>query len=198
MATQGNVFAQDTVDRGPWYLYDRALIQAAGTTLPTEIDFFQIPIGQVPPGGVTAKTKSDTNLKGKGASLQPPQKLDVSSVGWLVAGNVAETDIINLTEQYYFEFTIGDKIFVEGLVQLHPAGGGVWASMGAGTLFALGLPSDSSSRRFPDFPRTIPPNVFFQVALKTGGAGLVLTNVTGSEGIRITCILDGIIDRAVQ
>jgi hypothetical protein len=198
MATQGNVFAQDTVDRGPWYLWDRALIQAAGTTLPTEIQFFSIPIGAVPPGALLAKTKSDTNLVGKGNSLDPPKKLDVSCIGWIVAGDVSETDIINLTEQYYFEFKIGEKVFVEGLTQLHPAGGGVWASMGAGTLFALGLPSDSSSRRFPDYPRTIPPNVYFGVQLKTGGAGLLLTNVTGSTGIRVTCILDGIIDRAVQ
>ena len=195
MAGPGNVYAEGSVDRGPWFLYDRAIIIAVNTALATSYSFFSVPIGQ------SSKTKQDTNLEGRGNSLAPPNRLDVQSIGFAVRSNVLLSDLQTFLETYWFEFKIGNKVYAEGPLHAFPAGIGVNAGTTRTNEAAvnIGEPTLIATRRFPDFPRTIPPNVFFGVSVYTGGTGFTTaTTAAGGQGLQIMCILDGIMDRSVQ
>jgi len=106
-----------------------------------------------------------------------------------------------LMETYWFEFKIDDKIYAEGPMQCYPGGAGIWAATTRTNeaFVNIGEPALIATRRFPDYPRTIPPNVNFSVNLYTGGTGFTTsTTGNGGTGLQIMCILDGIMDRAVQ
>lgn len=189
----GNVFMSDTVDRGPWILWDRITV-AANTAVPTSNQFFSAPIGGT-------KTKTDTNLV-QGNRLPPPQSFAVHMIGFIIGSNVLQADLVNLLRNYYFEFKIDQKIFAEGPLHLFPGGAGVSgvvsidgnAAAATASSWNIGFPSVAATRRAPEFPRRIPPNVYFGVELK----GTSFTTSATGTGLDILCVLDGIIDRSVQ
>ena len=195
MASRGNVFLEGQVDEGPWPIYDRAIILAAGAAVATSYNFFSTPIGGT-------KTKQDTNLRGQGNTLQT-MNLAVQSVGFAVRSNVLLADLQTFLETYYFEFKVGDAIYAEGPLHLYPAGVGI-AGLSTRTNEAainIGEPTLIAARRFPDYPRLIPPNVHFGVDVYTGGTGFTLSAATTSPagaGLQIMCILDGLRTKAVQ
>jgi hypothetical protein len=197
----GNVFVQDVVDRGPWIFWDRQTSAAGGNTS-TPYTFFTTPIGG-------SKTKSDTNLK-KGNQLPPPQAFSLSSIGFVFASTMLPADLATFLKNYYFEFTIGSKVFAEGPLHLWPGGAGIsgFASTNHATTALVqtvnvGVPDLNACRRFPDYPRIIPANVFFGLnvigtvfALVATVASTIVSPAYG--GLDCMSILDGVYDREVQ
>lgn len=190
----GNVFVGDTVDRGPWILYDR-LTTAANTATPTSYQFFAVPIGGT-------KTKVDTNLL-QGNRIAPPSAFHLHAIGFAIGPQMAFVDVWQLLRNYYFELKIGQKVFAEGPLHCFPAGtglSGIIALDGSTAAtraesFNNGLPSPVYMRRFgPEFIRTIPANVYFGVEVR----GNSFTTSASGQGIDLMVILDGIADREVQ
>jgi hypothetical protein len=198
----GNVFASDVVDRGPWLFYDRLTTAAAATTLGSYM-FFSTPIS-------STKTASDTNLQAN--RLPPPQAMSVQSVGFIFAPIMLFADMWNFMKNYYFQFIIGSKVFAQGPLHLYPGGGGISAALAtnSGTAAMLqvvnnGDPSLLACRRFPDYPRIIPANVFFGLNVISGASTFTLAATVASTvvspaygGLDVMAVLDGILDREVQ
>ncbi len=201
--TVGNVFAQDVIDRGPWVFYDRQTTSAGSTTSGTYF-YFTTPIGGT-------KTKSDTNLV-QANRLPPPQAFSVSSIGFVFATNMLHSDIRQMILNYFFEFKIGQKVFAEGSLDLFPGGVGLMGAVSTNhattalvSVLNNGDPSLLATRRFPDYPRIIPANVFFGLNVISGAATFTLAATVASTivssaygGLDLRAILDGIYDREVQ
>jgi hypothetical protein len=199
----GNVFAQ-AIDRGPWMLYDTQT-DTQGTAWNTSYPFF----GNTAGGG--ARGKTTTNLV-QANRVPPPYAFHAHSVGFYFGPSTLMADIISLLEHYHFEFKIGEKTFAEGLLQFWPAGAGVtgWASTNSATVAVIqsivnGQPSVQATRRFPEYPRTIPQNVYFGLEVKSSSISGNLTAQVASTavspvygGLTLVAVLDGVYDRAVQ
>ncbi len=201
--TVGNVFAQDVIDRGPWVFYDRQTTAAGSATSGTYY-FFTTPIGGT-------KTKSDTNLV-QANRLPPPQAFSLSSIGFVFATNMLHSDTRQFILDYFFEFKIGQKIFAEGCLDLFPGGIGLMGTVATNhattaliSVLNNGDPSLLATRRFPDYPRIIPANVFFGLNVISGAATFTLASTVASTivssaygGLDLRAILDGVYDREVQ
>src|SRR5579863_442959 len=200
----GNVFMQDVVDRGPWLFYDR-LQTAQNTNTQATYAFFNTP------QGTGAKTKSDTNMV-QGNRLPPPQAFSMQHIGFIFATTMLFADIAGFIKNYYFELKIGTKVFAEGPLHLFPGGAGLSGALATNhattamlQIVNNGDPSLLATRRFPDYPRIIPANVFFglnvisgasTVALAAQVASTVISPVYG--GLDLMAVIDGVYDREVQ
>lgn len=199
----GNVFAQDVVDRGPWLFWDRQTT-AAGAATAAVYNFFSVAIGGT-------KTKSDTNLL-QANRLPPPQAFSVQSIGFVFAATMLLADLAAFIKNYYFEFKIGQKVFAEGPLHLFPGGAGIQAAFATNhattslqSAVNNGDPSVLATRRFPDYPRIIPANVYFGLNVISGAATVNLAATVASTivspaygGLDCMAILDGVYDREVQ
>jgi hypothetical protein len=204
MAPQaGNVFVQDVVDRGPWLFYDRQTTAAAAVTALVYNAF------NVPYGGT--KTKSDTNLR-QANHLPPPQAFAMSSIGFILATTMLFADAAQFLKNYFFQLTIGSKVFGEGPLHLFPGGAGIYgfastnhATTSLQQCINNGMPNLSAARRFPDYPRIIPANVFFGLDIIAGAATFTLAAAVVSTivspaygGLDVMAVIDGVYDREVQ
>lgn len=199
----GNVFMQDVVDRGPWLFYDRQTT-AQGTNTANRYDFFNVPIGGT-------KTKSDTNMIQQNR-LPPPQAFSMSHIGFIFASTMLFADVASFIKNYYFELKIGTKVFAEGPLHLFPGGAGIsgFAATNHATTALIqavnnGDPSLLATRRFPDYPRIIPANVYFGLTVYQGAAAVALAATVASTivspaygGLDLMSIVDGVYDREVQ
>lgn len=185
----GNVFAPEMIDRGPAVLYHR-IRQAAGSTTQTVYQFFSEAIGP-------SVTKVDTNLV-QANRLPPPQAFQVVGVGFQFGPGMVLADIEQFLLNYYFEFKIGMKVFLEGPLSLFPAGGGIGGFTGENVgVYDVGLPVPQAVRYFENYPRIIPPNVYFGVQVQ-GDAFTLTASGNGGKGLQLMACLFGIWDREVQ
>jgi|ERR1041384_690924 hypothetical protein len=203
MGPTGNVFAADQVDRGPGLLYDRQTT-AVGTATAATYNFFTIPVGGT-------KTKADTNLV-QGNRIPPPQAFHAMSLGFYFNPKMTLLDIITFQTNYWMEFKIGIKVFLEGPLQYYPAGCGLTgfaatnhATTGLLLATSNGDPNVTARRAFPDFPRTIPQNVYFGVNVMgttfTTNASVAAVAGIGAPAygtIDILSSIEGVYDREVM
>lgn len=203
-SVSGNVFAEGQIDRGFGVLYDRQTT-AVSTATPNAYYFFSTPISGT-------KTKTDTNLT-QGNRLPPPEAFHVQSVGFHTGPKMLLIDLVALMINYYFEFRIGQKPFLEGPLFLFPSGAGingfatttVTANTGMLQTTSNGEPSALARRTFGDYPRTIPPNASFGVnvlgtSFTTIAAVAAIAGIGSPAygGVDLMAILEGLWDRPVQ
>jgi hypothetical protein len=200
-SSAGNVFVDGVVDRGPWFFYDRATA-AAGATTSNNMAML---------GRNFGLTQSDTNMI-KANALPPPQAFAMSSIGFAFATTMLFADIATFIKNYFFNLTIGSKVFATGPLHFWPAGVGL---MGFGStnhattalmqVINNGDPSLTACRRFPDYPRIIPANVFVGLNILAGAGTITLAATVASTivspaygGLDVMVDLDGVYDREVQ
>jgi len=198
----GNVFVQDMIDRGPRLIWHRQTA-AAGTTTGPLYAYFNTTAG--------ASGKNITNLL-QANRVPPPEAMMLMSLGFRFAVNMLPADTIAFIDAYYFELVIGRKIFIEGILDQYPAGCGLsgWAATNHATTALIqstnnGDPSLLAQRRFNDWPRIIPANVYFEVDVKLGGTAVALAASVASTvvspaygGLNLRVDGDGLYDASVQ
>jgi len=205
-----NAIMRGWVDRGPWAFWDEAFFVNA-TALPSQINFFAIPVNQQNTqgvAGVTAnlpKTKLMTNMRDQN-KLVPPQCLLLMRIGVQFSSNFLKPDIDNFLNSYWLELKIDQKVFHEGWLIDFPAGGGLMGvtENSGESVYVNGLPTPTFQRKYGDWAKYIAPEQYFSVTLFLGlssgqaipvlGSGSAAVNYAGN--LRIT--LDGLTDRSVQ
>jgi len=197
-----NTFIGNTLDRGPWILYDEQQVTQAAA-VPTALQFFNIPVGGTIVGGPlngTTKTKLQTNMK-KANQLPQPQRFLLRSLSFFFQASTQLIDQILITEACYFEFKIDDKIYHEGLIQFFPSGLGLDGLPGGAAavdLVQIGQRTLTARRDFGDYSRVISDALSFTLALYFPTAVTATTTANGGNNICLVAIMDGILDRLVQ
>lgn len=121
-----NPIAPNQADIVKWVLYDR-FVFAAGTTVPNNFKFFTQPIG------TAGKTKIDTNLD-QVQRLPDPLWFNTEGLGFYFSGKTIPTDIEAFFDSEYMEYWIGQKVYLEGPIQVFPGGAGLYGSLAGSTL----------------------------------------------------------------
>ena len=106
-----------------WVLYDR-FIFAAGTTVPNNFKFFTQPIG------TAGKTKIDTNLD-QVQRLPDPLWFNTEGLGFYFSNKTNVTDMQAFMDSEYMEYWVGQKIYLEGPIQVFPGGAGIFGNLTA-------------------------------------------------------------------
>ncbi len=198
----GNAFVADAVDRGPRILWDR-ITAAAGTTTATQYNFFA--------HTSSVNGKNVTNLV-QANKVPPPKAMAVQSIGFRFSPVMFISDIVGMMANYWFEFKIDNKTFVEGLLDHYPAGSGLsgFASTNHATTALVTATNNGDAtllamRRFNDWPRVIPAGPFFGVIAYLGGTAFSLFATVAATivspaygGLDFRCDLDGLFDDSVQ
>lgn len=113
---QVNPIAPNQADIVNWILWDKATTAAAATT---SARYSMFTVAQ---GGT--KTKVDTNLQ-VATKLQSPQWFNTFNVAVHTGGNMDKVDLDALYNNYYLEFWVGDKVYIEGPIFCFPGGVGL-------------------------------------------------------------------------
>lgn len=127
--------------RSEWhqFVYDTVEI-AAGTATPNPIQFFVNALGQgtSPVAGTGGKQVQDTNLT-------EPQKLPntapdmwVYGVRFITNGATTPNDLNRLMRNYVLTLLVNNSVYLQGPIELFPAGGGPFA-MGAMSTASLAM-----------------------------------------------------------
>ena len=124
-----NPIAPNQADIVKWVLYDR-FIFAAGTTVPNNFKFFTQPIG------TAGKTKIDTNLD-QVQRLPDPLWFNTEGVGFYFSNKTTPVDMQGFFDSEYMEYWIGQKVYLEGPIQVFPGGAGIFGALAGGTEFAI-------------------------------------------------------------
>jgi len=197
-----NTFVGNTLDRGPWVLYDKQQITQAAA-IPTAWQFFNLSVGQTIVGGPlagTAKTKLQTNML-KGNQLPQPQRFLLRSLAFYFDASTQLIDQILLTEGCYFEFKIDQKVYHEGLLQFNPSGLGLDGLPGGAAavdLVQIGQRTLTARRDYGDYARVISDALAFSLVLYFPTAVSATSTANGGTNISLVAIMDGILDRLVQ
>jgi len=188
-----------------WTLYDR-ITAAQNTATATQYTFFNTPIG------TNSKTKNDTNLE-QVSRLPDPQFFNATQLGF-VLNNMILLDCVALLNAYYCEFWVGQKVYVEGPLNLFPGGAGLQGASnitaaatqqafsngmpyGLSVMYDLRLPSGLGMGDFVSDGLTgitILQGQNFYVRI----IGTSFTLTSGATGLNTLCRLDGILSRGVQ
>lgn len=116
-----NPIAPNQADIVKWVLYDR-FIFAAGTTVPNNFKFFTQPIG------TAGKTKVDTNLD-QVQRLPDPLWFNTEGLGFYFSNKTNPVDMQGFFDSEYMEYWIGQKVYLEGPIQVFPGGAGIFGSV---------------------------------------------------------------------
>ena len=190
-----NPVVPNMADRQAWMLYDRRII-ATNTATPTSHLFFTVPVGQ--DVSSTPKPKTDTNMVQQGR-LEDPQRFFMTALRFIIASDALSLDLNALLSNYFCEFWIGGKIYQEGPLVLFPGGAGVsgFSTLTAESNWNNGVPNPSAINLLGEEGVWILQGQQFRVEMKTTNA-FTTSNVVGSTGLDILCVLDGILYRQVQ
>lgn len=199
----------NTADIVNWWLYDRNVV-AAGANTGARIVYFNVPIGGA------GKTKEDTNLE-QVQRLADPQWMNVTHIGFFFHPNMFKVDIDLFLADYYYEFWVGQKVYIEGPLQCAPGGAGMYGfdtrNNEAGISNGMPLLSNMMDLRLP-----AGADIGTDVA---SGVNVVANGITGIQilqgqsfhvdvigtpvamnalgtGLNLMCYLYGILSRAVQ
>ena len=194
------------VDRGPWQYWDTITFLASAAAAQTYSPF-SVQVGQQDPLTNLTKNKLQTNIQ-RGNQFPPPRCLLLIAIGFYFESDWLKADIDKFLENYYFEFKIDDKVFHEGYLWMHPAGGGLSGvtDVSGQSVYTLGIPAPGYMRRFGDWAKYIAPlqqftmNLIWQpsqvITSAIGTASLSPPTLTNGGTLRV--YLDGLTDRSVQ
>lgn len=217
-----NAILSGMVSRDIWSYYYTLKI-APSTTFAASYSLFNTPSGQVDPYAITAGqilTHVETNMPASATYGFPsPRDLVMDQLGFYFlssgcglansgVGTFANiSDMLAFCQYSYFEFKIIDKIFVEGSLELQPAGigfTGMSTQQNVG-VWTLGMVSPHAVNRMNNFSKYLAPQqpwsltIFFPAG--SGPAGIAATTLAqsaGGNGLWLKSIVKGLTDRAVQ
>lgn len=213
-----NPIAPNQADIVKWVLYDRFQF-APGTTVPNNFKFFTQPIG------TAGKTKIDTNMD-QVQRLSDPLWFNTEGLGfWFGTVNLL-SDLNAFFQSEYMEYWVGQKVYLEGPIQVFPGGAGLQgvadsATPGVGATFSNGqartdnvydvrLPAGIhlgvDANNVPIVTDgligiTILQGQQFRIEMNApmGGAALAASTATpAGTGLTIMAYLYGILSRGVQ
>lgn len=205
-----NPIVPNMADYVNWFLYDRNAY-AAGAAIPTNSKLFTVPIG------TAGKTKSDTNLE-QVSVLPNPYWMNVTHLGFYFNPTVLTIDIDALFDQSYFEFWVNNKVYIEGKLNMFPAGGGIagFSTRTTQSQLTNGFPQPSNmiDMRIPGGTNlgnmvadgltgiNILQQQNFKIELNLPGGALTLSasdlTPNPGTGLTIACYLYGVLSRSVQ
>jgi hypothetical protein len=200
-------------------IYDTYKI-AANTSIGAAFTFFTVPIG------TSGKTKMDTNME-QVSRLPDPQWFNALSLGFSFGPEVNLADQITVLNNYYMEFWVGGKSYLEGRFDFFPSGNGVTGSYYDTTattksslvtngvpnynnLFDLRLPAGMGLgvQRNPDTGANEPVVADGLIgvtilqgqnfSVKCSAPGGAQSTASGGAGLRMIAQLYGILSRSVQ
>lgn len=188
-----NPIAQDLADVIPYKIYD-TLTTAKNTQASTTYQFFTTPQS-------ATKSKLLTNLEQAGR-LPDPRHFFVRALRFIFSSDMLLTDIVAMLKNYYVEFWIGNKIYMEGPMYLFPGGAGVSGvtTNSNESTYSLGRADVTTVDDFGDKGFSILQGQTFKVNVITPNSPPTFSNNTtpASNGLTLICVLDGLIAREVQ
>lgn len=203
-----NPIAANMADLVNWTLWDTITAAAAAATA-TSYTFYNQPIG------TNSKTKNDTNLT-QVSQLPAPQFYNATHMGFCFAPNMNITDITAFMNAYYFEFIVGDKVYLEGKIDFAQGGTGLQGYSNA-TAAAIATAPATTSNGMPTgvsamYDLRLPQGLGLGNTLADGLTGITIlqgqnfnvkltgtsfTVLTGGAGLRVMSRLEGILSRGV-
>ncbi len=191
-----NSVVPNVVDRRPWRWWDQIIVPV-GTSIPSTLNPFSVPIGQQDPFTLTQKTKVNTNMT-RGNQFAPPNCLVMRRLGIEFSPRMALADILALVDVCYLEFKIDSKIFWEGHLLEFPAGYGIsGVSTQSGTgLFCNGLPAMQYTVDYGSYAKYIAPQQNFTLQIIFPSTPPTMS--APGAGLFMTAFLDGLGDTSVQ
>jgi len=217
-----NALMASMVSRDIWTYY-YTLKVAAGTTFPASYTLFNAISGNVDPYAITTGqilSHVETNMPSPASNgFSAPRDLILDALSFYFrasgcglasqgAGTFAQpADMLTFCQYSYFEFKIIDKIFIEGYLELQPAGYGF-----AGTstqsqtgVWTLGWSNPHIQNRMNKFAKYLAPLMQWSLTIYfpsgSGPAGVsaaTLSTGSGGNGLWLVSNLKGLTDRAVQ
>lgn len=187
-----NPIEEGKADVLPWWLYDR-LYTSAGSTTSTEYDFFTTPIGG-------AKTYVDTNLE-QVSRLADPEHFDATALRFYFSSDMVKSDIDTFLNTYWAEFWIGSKAYTRAPLTVFPGGAGLQGFTTQTNIggYSNGFPSPGAVVDFRMGDNPIGHHILqgqtFKVKVITSTG---FATASGGVGLKLLCILDGILSRGVQ
>jgi len=228
-----NAILQNMVSRDIWTYY-YTLKLASGTTLAASYGLFNSYISQPDPYPLAAAaptpvlSKVETNMPSPaGQGFAAPRDLILNRIGFYfepgASGNNSSTegpglpssiyDMFTFTQYSYFEFKILEKIFIEGMLTLQPAGIGFNGNttLANTSVVTLGFSNPHATNRMGDFAKYLAAQmpwsltIFFPPgsgpianATTAAAAPFLLSQSAGGHGLWLRANLTGLTDRAVQ
>ena len=101
-----------------WKLWDQQTFVNASGNLAGVLNYFAVPYGQ------GTKTKYDTNMQ-LIQQLPAPQKFKIMGIEVMFAASNTRVDNQSFLNRYYWELTVGERVFAEGHTEDAPSGGGL-------------------------------------------------------------------------
>ena len=189
-------------------IYDR-VTYAPGATVPANFKWFVTPAGQ------SSKTKADTNLS-QASTLTQPSWANVVGLGFKFSTLMQKPDIDAFVNNYYVEFYVDNKIYLEGQVDMFPAPAGITGLQSFATAITSTAYVNGTPRADNFFDVRIPGGIDLGGMVTDGNTGITINQgqtfrveCTGTSfvlaaangtygGFQVTAMLIGIISRSVQ
>jgi hypothetical protein len=184
--------------------------------VPNNFKFFTQPIG------TAGKTKIDTNMD-QVQRLSDPLWFNTEGVGFWFGSINLLTDINAFFQSEYMEFWVGQKVYLEGPIQVFPGGAGLYGVSGTGSQTTL---TNGQARTDNVFDVRLPAGIHlgvdannvpivtdgligitilqgqqFRIEMNApmGGAALAAVGATpAGTGLTVMAYLYGILSRGVQ
>lgn len=177
-------------------LYDTVIV-AENAAVGNPVQFFVTPIGGT-------KQRNQTNLT-QAQRLEAPRSFKIHAVRLWWQENALIADIYSLMQNYCLVLIVGEKEYQIGPLWYFPAGGGVVRSAVSTTvtnttLAALhnGVP-DARAINVIGAPYVIGIEQGENFRVELQGTSFTTTAAgSGGTGLRLMCLLDGILSRQVQ
>jgi hypothetical protein len=217
-----NALMAQMVSRDIWTYY-YTLKVAAATTFPASYTLFNAVSGSVDPYAITSGqnlSHVETNMPSTSSQgFPPPRDLILDNLGFYFraggcglasqgVGTFAQpSDMLAFTQYSYFEFKIIDKVFIEGYLELQPAGYGFtgMSTQSQTGIWTLGIANPHAVNRMNKFAKYLAPQMQWSLVIYfpsgSGPAGVsaaTLATTAGGVGLWLVANLKGLTDRAVQ
>ena len=217
-----NALMASMVSRDIWTYY-YTLKVAAATTFPASYTLFNAISGQTDPYAITAGqilSHVETNLPSSSSSgFAAPRDLILDSLAFYFrgggcglasqgAGTFAQpADMLTFCQYSYFEFKIIDKVFIEGYLELQPAGYGFsgMSTQQQTGIWTLGISNPHVQNRMNKFAKYLAPLMQWSLTIyfpsgsgPAGASAATLSTSSGGVGLWLVANIKGLTDRAVQ
>jgi|SRR6185312_3217999 len=176
---QVNPIAPNAADIVNWVLYDRYSV-ATTTSIGSTFSFFTQPIG------TNNKTKADTNLD-QVQRLPDPLWFNTVGVGFQFSSDTVKADIDAFLNDYYMEFWVGQKVYLEGPFESFPGAAGLTGTASAPTAVAASAWTVGVARTDNFFDVRLPQGIQLGTTVDGAGNGVPIV----SDGLTGITILQG-------
>lgn len=194
-AFQSQVYVENRMDVQHTPLYDTVSWNAGDTVTELTAQWF------TNVGPSSSKTKAKTNMS-QSRRLPAPEAFSVFGIRIFWSPNVLLADLVNVMNNFAFEFYLGQKSYQLGPLWYFAAGAGIdglattTAATTTITAYSNGSPVRESMHKLA-LPIVIENQMTFWAQL-VGTSTTLTTSANGGTGLTMTVLLDGFYARGVQ